>query len=61
MKYAEARIRTHTHRVRHLGYLVEQGTIDGDDARWVEGVCERDTFLSGMGGDELRRAFDDHA
>jgi len=61
MKYAEARIRTHTHRVRHLGYLVEQGTIEGDDARWVEGVCQRDTFLSGMGGDELRRAFDDHA
>lgn len=58
MGYAEGRIRAHTHRLRHLGYLVESGTIEGDDARWVEDVCLRDTFLASMSGDALRRPFD---
>jgi hypothetical protein len=58
MNYAEGRIRSHTHRLRHLGYLVEKGSIDGDEARWVDDVRSRDTFLAMMSGDELRRAFD---
>jgi len=57
-KYAEGRIRSHTHRLRHLGYLVEKGSLSDDDARWLEDVRQRDTFLSTMTGDELRRAFD---
>ncbi len=57
-KYAEGRIRSHTHRLRHLGHLVQSGRIEGDDARWLEGVCSRDTFLATMQGDALRRSFD---
>jgi 1,4-alpha-glucan branching enzyme len=56
--YAEARIRTHTHRLRHLGHLVETGVIEGTDALWLEDVQRRDSFLAEMRGDELRRSFD---
>ena len=28
-RYAEARIRAHVHRLRHLGHLVETGTVEG--------------------------------
>ncbi len=57
-KYAEGRIRAHTHRLRHLGHLVEAGRIEGADATWLDDVCARDTFLSMLKGDDLRRAFD---
>jgi 1,4-alpha-glucan branching enzyme len=57
-KYAEGRIRAHMHRLRHLGHLVESGCIEGDDARWVTDVCERDCFLAGLKGEALRQAFD---
>jgi 1,4-alpha-glucan branching enzyme len=57
-KYAEGRIRAHTHRLRHLGYLIEHGIFEGEAARWTEDVRQRDTFFSGLSGDELRRAFD---
>jgi 1,4-alpha-glucan branching enzyme len=58
MKYAEARIRAHVHRLRHLGHLVDTGEIEGADATWLEDVCQRDNFLRQLGGDELRRVFD---
>jgi 1,4-alpha-glucan branching enzyme len=58
MKYAEARIRSHVHRLRHLGYLVERGELGADDEVWLADVSGRDNFLSQMRGDELRRAFD---
>jgi 1,4-alpha-glucan branching enzyme len=58
MRYAEGRIRTHTHRLRHLGHLVETGTIDDNEARWIDDVCSRDNFLAQMGSEELRRVFD---
>jgi 1,4-alpha-glucan branching enzyme len=57
-EYAEARIRTHTHRLRHLGYIVQKGHLDEDEARWVEDVRSRDTFLSALSGNELRKPFD---
>jgi 1,4-alpha-glucan branching enzyme len=57
-EYAEARIRTHTHRLRHLGYIVQKGHMNEEEARWVEDVCSRDTFLGGLSGEELRRPFD---
>jgi 1,4-alpha-glucan branching enzyme len=57
-QYAEGRIRAHTHRLRHLGYLVEKGGIEGDDVRWVDDVRSRDTFLGGLAGDALRSPFD---
>jgi len=57
-QYAEGRIRAHTHRLRHLGYLVEKGALDDTDVRWIEDVRSRDTFLSALTGDTLRRPFD---
>jgi 1,4-alpha-glucan branching enzyme len=59
-KYAEARIRTHTHRLRHLGHLVEAGEIGPEDAAWIDDVCRRDTFLAELSGGALRRAFTQH-
>src|SRR5262249_29680057 len=58
MRYAEARIRAHTHRLRHLGHLVETGQIEGDDAKWLDDLCARDNFLGKMPSGDLRRAFD---
>jgi 1,4-alpha-glucan branching enzyme len=57
-RYAEGRIRSHTHRLRHLGHLVQTGRIEGEDARWVDDICGRDSFLHQLNGDELRRPFD---
>jgi 1,4-alpha-glucan branching enzyme len=59
MEYAEARIRTHTHRLRELARLVEAGEIVGEDAAWLADVRARDSFLAEMTGDELRRSFDE--
>jgi 1,4-alpha-glucan branching enzyme len=56
-EYAEARIRTHTHRLRHLAYLVEKESLDEEDVRWIRDVEGRDTFLTVMAGDALRRPF----
>jgi 1,4-alpha-glucan branching enzyme len=58
MKYAEGRIRSHVHRLRHLGYLVERGEIGGEDEAWLADIRARDNFLAALRGDELRRAFD---
>jgi 1,4-alpha-glucan branching enzyme len=55
MRYAEARIRAHTHRLRHLGHIVESGE---DDGSWLGDVRARDNFLAGIHGDALRRVFD---
>jgi hypothetical protein len=37
---------------------VEQGIFEGEAARWTDDVRQRDTFFSGLNGDDLRRAFD---
>ncbi len=57
-RYAEARIRAHVHRLRHLGHLVETGIIDGADSEWLDDVRRRDNFLSQLSGDALRSSFD---
>jgi 1,4-alpha-glucan branching enzyme len=57
-RYAEARMRAHTHRLRHLGHLVETGVIEATDSIWLDDVCSRDNFLAGLAGDDLRRPFD---
>jgi 1,4-alpha-glucan branching enzyme len=57
-RYAEARIRAHVHRLRHLGYLVEKPTIEESDVIWMDSVRERDNFLADLEGDELRSPFD---
>jgi 1,4-alpha-glucan branching enzyme len=56
-RYAEARIRAHVHRLRHLGFLVETGVVEGSDATWLDDVRDRDNFLAQLGSDELRRVF----
>jgi 1,4-alpha-glucan branching enzyme len=56
--YAQARIRSHVHRLRHLGHLVETGRIEGEDVAWLADVARRDNFLAGLNGDELRRPFE---
>jgi 1,4-alpha-glucan branching enzyme len=56
--YAQARIRSHVHRLRHLGYMVETGRIEGEDAAWLDDVRSRDNFLAGMHGEELRAPFE---
>jgi 1,4-alpha-glucan branching enzyme len=58
-RYAEARIRVHVHRLRHLGHLLEIGRVDGDDAAWLDDLRRRDSFLSELSGDDLRRPFDE--
>ncbi len=57
-RYAEARIRAHVHRLRHLGYMVETGVIEGTDAIWLDDLCQRDNFLASLSGDALRHWFD---
>jgi 1,4-alpha-glucan branching enzyme len=57
-RYAEARIRAHVHRLRHLGHLVETGAIAGADADWLEDVRKRDNFLAELAGDQLRAPFE---
>jgi 1,4-alpha-glucan branching enzyme len=57
-RYAEARIRSHVHRLRHLGHLVETDVIVGTDSIWLDDLCQRDNFLAELRGDELRRSFD---
>jgi 1,4-alpha-glucan branching enzyme len=56
-RYAEGRIRAHVHRLRHLGHLIETGTIEGADAAWLDDVCKRDNFLASLGGEALRWCF----
>jgi 1,4-alpha-glucan branching enzyme len=54
-RYADGRIRTHVHRLRHLGHLVETGRIEGPDAAWLDDVCARDNFFWQLEGEQLRR------
>jgi 1,4-alpha-glucan branching enzyme len=58
-RYAEARIRAHVHRLRHLGHLIETGRVEGADGTWLGELRARDNFLSELRGDELRRPFDE--
>jgi 1,4-alpha-glucan branching enzyme len=56
-RYAEARIRSHVHRLRHLGHLVETGVIAPPDAAWLADLKSRDNFLCQMHAQELRAPF----
>lgn len=55
--YAEARIRAHTRRLRHLGYLVEKAVWEPEDVAFVDDVSSRDAFLARLPARELRGAF----
>lgn len=56
-EYAESRIRAHTHRLRHLGHLLESGRFDAEDLAWMADLDARDNFLADMPGETLRAAF----
>jgi len=58
-RYAEARIRSHVHRLRHLGHLLDVERVEGTDAQWLDDLCSRDNFLAELRGDELRAPFDE--
>jgi 1,4-alpha-glucan branching enzyme len=58
-RYAEARIRAHVRRLRHLGHLVETGDVQGSDVEWLDDLRIRDNFLSDMHGEDIRSPFDD--
>ncbi len=55
--YAEARVRAHVRRLRHLGHLLEKPAPDGADARFLADLQERDAFLSHFEGPDLRDTF----
>jgi 1,4-alpha-glucan branching enzyme len=56
--YAEARVRDHAHRAVKLASLASRESLAPEDGAWIEAVCERDCFLSGLAGEEIRDAFD---
>lgn len=56
--YAEARVRAHVHRLRHLAHVVEKPELSAEDVAFVDDVVARDRFLLDIAGDELRSAFD---
>jgi 1,4-alpha-glucan branching enzyme len=56
-RYAEARFRSHVHRLRHLGHLVESGAIAPPDEAWLSDLKSRDNFLGQMHARELRAPF----
>jgi 1,4-alpha-glucan branching enzyme len=56
-RYAEARIRAHVHRLRHLGHLVEKDELQEADLAWLADVRARDNFLAELHGAELRAPF----
>jgi 1,4-alpha-glucan branching enzyme len=60
-RYAEARIRAHVHRLRHLGHLIERERespeLDDADRAWLDDVRKRDNFLAELHGAELRAPF----
>ncbi|HXX67221.1 MAG TPA: 1,4-alpha-glucan branching protein domain-containing protein, partial [Polyangiaceae bacterium] len=59
--YAEARIRAHVHRLRHLGYLLERAAVTEEDRAFIDDLRRRDNFLGEMEGAELRAPFLDRS
>jgi 1,4-alpha-glucan branching enzyme len=65
-EYAEARVRAHAQRALRLASIAVGGAVAGaakdgpsvNDLAWVHAVCDRDCFLQGLAGEELRGAFD---
>jgi 1,4-alpha-glucan branching enzyme len=57
--YAHARVRAHTHRLRHLGHLVAKPEHSRADLARIEDLCVRDRFLPNLTSQELRAAFHD--
>lgn len=56
-EYAEARVRAHVHRLRHLAHLIEKDEWAEEDFAWLNDVSARDRFFHEMSSEELRGAF----
>lgn len=56
--YAWARVRSHVHRLRHLGHLVGKDTWEAQDFVFVDDLASRDNFLADAPSEMLRSAFD---
>lgn len=57
MGYAEARLRAHTHRLRHLGWLVEKPALDAADLAFIADIVARDNLLAPLSSAALRSGF----
>jgi len=57
-EYAEARVRSHAHRVARLSAIAAAPSPTVEDLAYVHAVCDRDRFLCELAGDEIRDAFD---
>ncbi len=57
-EYAEARVRSHVHRVGRLTGIALSSEPTMEDLAWVHAVCDKDRFLSELSGEEIRDAFD---
>ncbi|HRG98997.1 MAG TPA: DUF1957 domain-containing protein [Polyangiaceae bacterium] len=55
--YAEARLRAHTHRLRHLAYLLEKPHLDAEDLAFIADVVARDNLLAPLTSSQLRSVF----
>jgi 1,4-alpha-glucan branching enzyme len=60
VQYAEARLRSHTSRVRRLAQLVAAPSIEEADLTWARDLSARDSFLAGLPSATLRAAFGVH-
>jgi len=56
-EYAESRLRSHTHRLRHLGYMVNQPNPSAADISWMHDLNGRDNFLATLPSEILRGAY----
>jgi 1,4-alpha-glucan branching enzyme len=57
-RYAEERVRAHSHRATKLAGLAMAEHVAPEDAAWIDAVCDRDRFLAGLEGEAIRDAFD---
>jgi 1,4-alpha-glucan branching enzyme len=55
--YADARVRAHVHRLRHLGHLIEQNDASEESWRYVRDVASRDNYLAHFSSATLRAPF----
>ena len=57
-EYAEARVKSHAHRVARLASIALSSEPTMEDLAWIHALCDKDRFLAELSGEELRDAFD---
>ncbi len=56
-EYAEARVRSHTTRLRRLTSMIEQDRFSSEDIAWMRDLDRRDNFLGTLPSAALRQPF----